>query len=64
VPTFQTFLCNTDPSSLIGAPGLSLPMGTTADGLPVGLELDGLPGGDGALLALALAVEAALSAGR
>lgn len=60
VPTFQTFIRNTDPGSIAGIPGLSLPIGLTAEGLPVGLELDGPAFSDRHLLALGLAVEAAL----
>lgn len=60
VPTFQTFIRNTDPGSIAGIPGLSLPIGLTADGLPVGLELDGPAFSDRHLLALGLAIEAAL----
>nr|WP_319384470.1 indoleacetamide hydrolase [uncultured Roseibium sp.] len=60
VPTFQTFIRNTDPGSIAGIPGLSLPMGLTADGLPVGLELDGPAFSDRHLLALGLAIESAL----
>lgn len=60
VPTFQTFIRNTDPGSIAGIPGLTLPIGLTAEGLPVGLELDGPAFSDRHLLALGLAVEAAL----
>ncbi|WP_306141957.1 indoleacetamide hydrolase [Roseibium sp. MMSF_3412] len=60
VPTFQTFIRNTDPGSIAGIPGLSLPIGLTADGVPVGLELDGPAFSDRHLLALGLAIEAAL----
>ncbi|WP_421980086.1 indoleacetamide hydrolase [Roseibium sp.] len=60
VPTFQTFIRNTDPGSIAGIPGLSLPIGLTADGLPVGLELDGPAYSDRHLLAVGLAVESAL----
>ncbi|WP_299478610.1 indoleacetamide hydrolase [uncultured Roseibium sp.] len=60
VPTFQTFIRNTDPGSIAGIPGLSLPIGLTAAGLPVGLELDGPAFSDRHLLALGLAVEKAL----
>jgi mandelamide amidase len=52
-------LRNAIPATLLGAPGLSLPVGLTDDGLPVGLELDGLPGGDRALLSIGLAWEGA-----
>ena len=60
VPTFQTFIRNTDPGSNAGIPGLSLPIGLTTEGLPVGLELDGPAFSDRHLLALGLAIEAAL----
>lgn len=60
VPTFQTFIRNTDPGSNAGLPGLSLPIGLTAGGLPVGLELDGPAFSDRHLLALGLAVETVL----
>lgn len=56
VPTFPTYIRNTDLSSNIGAPGISLPC-PVSSGLPVGIEFDGLPGRDRALLALARAVE-------
>ena len=57
VPTFATYIQNTDPGSNAGLPGISLPIGLTAQGLPVGLELDGLPDTDDKILAIALAVE-------
>ncbi|UES48910.1 indoleacetamide hydrolase [Roseibium aggregatum] len=60
VPTFPTFIRNTDPGSVAGIPGLSLPAGLTSDGLPVGLELDGPVYSDRHLLSLGLAVEAVL----
>jgi len=60
VPTFQTFIQNTDPGSNAGIPGLSIPAGLTRDGLPVGLELDGPSGTDRRLLAIGLAIEGAL----
>ncbi len=62
VPTFQTFIRNTGPSSLAGLPGVTLPAGLSADGLPIGMELDGPAGSDRALLALSAAVEAVLPA--
>jgi mandelamide amidase len=58
VPTFQTFIRNTDPGSNAGIPGLSVPIGLTRDKLPVGLELDGPAGSDRRLLSIGLAVEA------
>jgi mandelamide amidase len=60
VPTFLTYIRNTDPSSNAGLPGLSLPIGLTPDGLPVGLEFDGPPGSDRLLLELGAALEKAI----
>ena len=60
VPTFPTFIRNTDPGSNAGIPGLSLPTGLTSTGLPVGMELDGPVGSDVRLLAVAAAVEEAV----
>lgn len=57
VPTFATFIRNTDPGSNAGIPGLTIPMGMTKEGLPVGLELDGPTGTDRKLLAIGLALE-------
>jgi len=58
VPTFLTFIQNTDPGSNAGIPGLTVPIGRTAAGLPVGLALDGPAGSDRRLLGLGLALEA------
>lgn len=58
VPTFPTFIQNTDPGSNAGIPGLSVPIGRTAAGLPIGLELDGPAGSDRRLLGVGLALEA------
>jgi mandelamide amidase len=60
VPTFQTFIRNTDPGSIAGIPGLSLPIGVTSEGFPVGLELDGPAFSDRHLLSLGLAIESVL----
>ena len=57
VPTFPTFIHNTDPGSIAGLPGISLPAGLTADGLPIGIELDGPAGRDRHILAVAQTVE-------
>jgi indoleacetamide hydrolase len=57
VPTFQTYIRNTDPGSNAGIPGLSLPVGLTNSGLPVGLELDGPVNSDRRLLAIGLSME-------
>jgi mandelamide amidase len=58
VPTFFTFIQNTDPGSNAGIPGLTVPVGRTPAGLPIGLELDGPAGSDRRLLAIGLALEA------
>jgi len=60
VPTFFTFIRNTDPGSNAGIPGISIPAGLTRSALPVGLELDGPHGSDARLLAIAQAVESVL----
>ena len=57
VPTFPTFIQNTDPGSNAGVPGLTLPIGRTKAGLPVGLALEGTRGSDRRLLGLGLAAE-------
>jgi len=61
VPTFPTFIRNTDPGSNAGIPGVTLPAGLAA-GLPAGLALDGPAGSDRRLLAIAAAIEAVLPA--
>ncbi|MCW7945218.1 hypothetical protein AAW14_25145 [Streptomyces hygroscopicus] len=58
VDTFATFIRNTGPASVIGAPGLSMPMGVATNGLPTGLEIDAPAGADRELLALGLTLEA------
>ncbi len=66
VPTFATYIRNTDPASNAGIPGISLPAGRysppdgTAAPLPVAIELDGPADSDRRLLAIAAAVESAL----
>ena len=60
VPTFPTYIRNTDLGSNVGAPGISLPCPVTS-GLPVGIEFDALPGQDRSLLALARAAEKAMA---
>jgi mandelamide amidase len=59
LPTFLTFIRNTDPGSNAAIPGITLPAGL-ADGLPVGLALDGPANSDRRLLAIAAAIEAVL----
>jgi len=60
VPTFPTYIRNTDLGSNIGAPGISLPCsGETS--LPIGIEIDGLPDQDQKLLSLANTIEMMLT---
>jgi indoleacetamide hydrolase len=59
VPTFFTYLRNTRPVTSAGIPGLSLPIGLTAQGLPVGLEFDGPKDHDRDLLGIGIAIERA-----
>lgn len=54
IPVFAAMIHNTGPGSTAGIPGISMPVGQTAEGLPVGLALDGPVGGDKALLELAI----------
>ncbi len=56
VPTFATYIRNTDPGSNANVPGLSIPLAAQG-GLPVGLEIDGPEGGDRNLLAIGAAIE-------
>jgi mandelamide amidase len=57
VPTFFTYIRNTDPGSNAGVPGLSIPMALTRAGLPLGIEIDGPAGSDRRLLAIGLTLE-------
>lgn len=57
VPTFGTFIRNTDPGSNAAIPGISLPAGLSPERLPIGMELDGPAASDGRLLAIAAAIE-------
>ena len=54
--TFPTFARNTEPGSVMGIPGISLPVGLI-DGLPYGVELEGLAGQDRSLLEVAASME-------
>lgn len=62
VPTFTTYIRNTDPASNAGIPSISLPAGESTKGLPIGMELDGPAGSDIQLLAIAVAIESLLDA--
>jgi len=57
VPTFLSYIHNTDPASIAALPGLSLPVGLTVSGLPVGMEIDGPEQSDRRLLGVASALE-------
>ncbi|WAH55346.1 indoleacetamide hydrolase [Pseudomonas silvicola] len=54
---FGRIIRNTDPSSNVKMPGLSMPVGVGTSGLPVGMEIDGLPGTDDQLLAIGRTLE-------
>lgn len=56
VPTFPTYIRNTDLGSNLGAPCISLPCRVEGE-LPIGIELDGALGADKHLLSLACLVE-------
>jgi indoleacetamide hydrolase len=60
VPTFPTFTRNVGPGSIVGLPGISMPMGVNAAGLPLAIALDGPRGSDRRLLSIAAAVQAVL----
>lgn len=60
VPTFAAFTRNVGPGSIVGLPGLSIPMGLNSVGLPLGIALDGPSGSDRRLLEIAAAVQALL----
>jgi Asp-tRNA(Asn)/Glu-tRNA(Gln) amidotransferase A subunit family amidase len=60
-PVTDTYLArNTHLANTAGLPGISLPMGLTAEGLPVGIELDGRAYDDVRLLDIARRVELVL----
>ncbi|MEM7503942.1 MAG: amidase family protein, partial [Pseudomonadota bacterium] len=61
VPTFLTFIRNTDPGSNAGIPGLSIPLGKTDSGLPFGIEIDGPAGSDQKLLAIGALLESLIA---
>ncbi|ASU78833.1 amidase [Actinopolyspora erythraea] len=63
VPTFATYVRNTNLASLIGWPSVSIPAGRTERGLPVGFQLDARAGHDRELLDLARRCGALLSGG-
>ncbi len=56
VPTFGTYVRNTDPGSNAGIPGLSIPLPAAVDEMPAGVEIDGPEGSDRRLLAIGAAI--------
>jgi indoleacetamide hydrolase len=62
VPTFLTFTRNVGPGSLVGLPGICLPIGVNENGLPLSIALDGPSMSDRALLAVATTIETLLPA--
>lgn len=56
-PAFPTLVRNTDMSSILGWPAISIPAGQDDEGLPFGIDLQFPSGNDGALLAAARACE-------
>ena len=60
VPTFASYIHNTDPSSNAGIPGLTLPLAMATNGMPIGIEIDGPEGSDQRLLEIGAAVETLL----
>ncbi|MEM8496835.1 MAG: indoleacetamide hydrolase [Pseudomonadota bacterium] len=61
IPTFPSYIHNTDPASIAGLPAVSLPLTSVCDGLPVGLEIDGPAASDREVLGIALAIEKLLA---
>lgn len=59
VPTFPTYIRNTDLGSNLGVPGISIP--APSKGMPIGIEIDGIEAGDVALLSIARTVEDIIS---
>ena len=62
VPTFATFIRNTDADSIAGLPSLCIPAGLGHSGLPVGLLIDGPRHSDKKVLAIGRIIEALLPA--
>jgi indoleacetamide hydrolase len=54
------YIRNTAATCVLGAPGLTIPIGLGNSGLPMGLELDAIPGADSRLLALGRVVQSIL----
>ncbi len=60
VPTFSSYIRNSDPSSNAGIPSLSIPAGLSTTGLPVGISIDGPRNGDANVLSIGAAIAAIL----
>jgi amidase len=56
---FRRYYCYTPPQNVSGAPAISLPLASRADGLPIGLQFAAAFGEDRLLLELALELEQA-----
>lgn len=55
---FLRIIRNTDPSSNVSMPGISIPVGLGPKAqLPIGMEIDGLPGKDAEILSIAKTLE-------
>jgi len=61
VPTALILARNTEPGSIAGIPGISVPIGLTPSGLPVGLALDASPGNDRQVMSIGVALEELLA---
>jgi mandelamide amidase len=57
VPAGLVSIRHTLTACALGAPGLSIPAGLSAEGLPVGIEIDGVPGSDDKILTLGRQIE-------
>jgi mandelamide amidase len=57
VPTFPSYIRNTDPASVLGVPAVCFAAPVPDNSLPVGVELNGAGGSDRRILALATAIE-------
>ena len=57
MPTFPTYIHNTDPATNAGNPALTIPLSQDDKGLPFGIEINGLSGNDQQLLAIGAALE-------
>ena len=61
LPHFPTSIRNTDPGSMSGQPGLSIPVPVAAGALPVGLGIEGPVNSDRRLLSISALLEKALA---